>query len=128
MKTKIVEVTNGPRNWGKFLLARFDSEWEYESKVSPGHRLLAGRGWGPEHLLIVDLQTGEGAVFRPGGHAGHDLEKHKIWVCPMYEPFLVWLYRQDLSDLDRLPALVDLPEAEFQMYGHRRPGPGAVSG
>jgi hypothetical protein len=88
--------------------------------------LITGRGWSPEHLLIVDLQTGEGAIFRPGGLAGHDLNKHAIWVCPLFEPFLTWLYEQDLSDLDKLPAHIDLPEAEFMMSGHRRAGPAGV--
>lgn len=123
MKTKIIEVTNGPRNWGKFALCRFDSEWEYESKVGPGFKLLAARGWSREHLLVLDLETGEGAMFRPGGYAAYDLDKHAIWVCPMYQPLLEWLYKQDLSDLDRLPDTVDLPDAEFLMQGHRRPGP-----
>lgn len=123
MKVKFIEVTNQNRNWGKFLLGRFDSEWEYESTIAPGTKLLAGRGWTPSHLLILDVQTGEGAIFSPGGSAAHDLNKHKIWVCPMYEPFLEWLYRQDLSDLDKLPAFLDLKDAPFEMYGHRRPGP-----
>lgn len=53
----------------------------------------------------------------------HDLDKHRVWVCPLYEPFLNWLYAQDLADLDKLPDLVDIPDAEFQMHGYRRPGP-----
>lgn len=122
MKIKFIEVTNGNLNWGKFALMRFDSEWEYESKIAPGTKLLSGRGWGPEHLLILDLQTGEGAVFRPGGVVKHDLEKKRIWVCPMYEPFLEWLYRQDLSDLGKLPAFLDLKDAPFEWRGYRRPG------
>jgi hypothetical protein len=33
MKTKLVETTNGSRNWGKFLLARFDAaEWTARSE------------------------------------------------------------------------------------------------
>jgi hypothetical protein len=123
VKVKFIEVTNQNLNWGKFLLGRFDSEWEYESSVAPGTKLLAGRGWTPEHLLILDVQTGEGAVFSPGGSVTHDLNKHKIWVCPMYEPFLEWLYRQDLSDLDKLPAFLDLKDAPFEWSGYRRPGP-----
>ena len=123
MKTKFIEATNGPRNWGKFMVARFDEdEWRLKSAVS-ATALLEGRGWGPNHLMVFDLQTGEGALFRPGGQAGYDLNKHRVWVCPLFEPFLVWLYKQDVSDLDALPALVDLPEAEFQMSGYRRPGP-----
>ncbi len=123
MKTKFVEVTNQNRNWGKFLLIRFDSEFEYVSQMQPGFKLLGSIGWAPEHLIVFDLQTCEGAAFRPGGSAHHDLEKHRIWVCPMAEPFLEWLYRQDLKDLEKLPGILDLPDAEFAMYGYRRPGP-----
>lgn len=123
MKIKFIEVTNGNLNWGKFLVGRFDSEWEYASAIEPGIRLVAGVGWTTEHLLVLDLQTGEGAIFKHGGKAQYDLDKHQIWVCPMYEPFLTWLYEQDVTDLDRLPALVDLKDAPFAMYGYRRPGP-----
>ena len=125
MKTKLVEVTNGIANWGKFCVGMFDDEWEYKSVID-GNRLLAGRGWTRDHLLVLDLQTGEGAIFRPGGLASADLEKHRVWVCPMFEPFLTWLYarsREDVAFFANLPAHVDLPDAPFAMAGYRRPGP-----
>jgi hypothetical protein len=125
MKTKIIEATNGPLNWGKFLLGRFDVEWDVVSAVdvksiSP---LLRTIGTSPHTLWVFDLQTCEGAGFyaHPGGVASADLQKHKIWVCPLFEPFLSWLYRQDLRNLDTLPVLVDL-DAPFEMRGYRRPG------
>lgn len=121
MKTQIVEVTNGPNNWGKFLIGQFDEEWTRRSAVDPGRPLLRTIGWERgRHFLLVDLQTGEGAVFHHGGHAGADLNAHRIWVCPMYEPFLAWLYQQ--SSLDDLPPHVDLPDAPFAMQGYRREG------
>lgn len=123
MKIKMMEATNGPLNWGKFMVMQFTEEWGLKSAVSPGTPLLSGRGWGPQHFVVFDLQTGEGGVFRHGGSASSDLKKHAIWVCPLFEPFLEWLYAQDLSDLDKLPAHIDLPEAEFRMSGYRRPGP-----
>lgn len=148
MQTKVIEVTNG-FNWGKFMLGRPDQEWQLRSGLydvarratdetlgedtydqlnatNPSTRpLLAQLGWGPEHLWVLDLQTGEGAYFLPGGHAKNDLDRHRIWVCPMFEPFLSWLYQQDLSDLDALPTGVELTEdaAPSALYGHRRPGP-----
>jgi hypothetical protein len=125
VRVKLVEVTNGPMNWGKFLLGKFDTEWEYASVID-GRSIIAGRGWDRNTLLVLDLQTGEGSLFRPGGYAKSDLEKHKIWVCPMYEPFLTWLYKQ--PDPMEIPAHVDLPDAEFQMSGYRRPGPPPVEG
>lgn len=122
MKTKLIEATNGPQNWGKFLLARFDAdEWSRRSEVD-GRSLIGGRGWTAEHILVLDLQTGEGAVFLPGGLARADLDSHKIWVCPLFGPMLEWLYKQDTTDLAALPDSVDLPDAPFAMSGYRRQG------
>jgi hypothetical protein len=82
--TKFVEATNGPRNWGKFMVARFTAEeWSRRSVVDPERGLIAGRGWTTQHLLVWDLQTGEGAIFRPGGSARYDLRKHQIWVSAL---------------------------------------------
>ncbi len=126
MKTRIIEAWNpGPVNWGKFLLGRFDSEWSHRTAIEGGDDLPLLRthcGWGNDHLLVLDLATGEGAVFKPGGHAAADLNrKHRIWVCPLFEPFLAWLYEQDLTDLDALPATVVLSAAP-QLFGYRRQG------
>jgi hypothetical protein len=130
VETKLIEVTQGAErgfNWGKFLLGRFDHEWMHPSAVGEDSRrpLLYQCGWtrATGHLWVLDLQTGEGAFFRPGGSAHADLEKHRIWVCPMFEPFLEWLYAQDLSDLRALPPLVELPDAPAALSGYRRPGP-----
>lgn len=131
MRTRIVEATNG-FNWGKFLVAQFDEEWatrtaipaeqQFESEYGEEMPLLSRCGWSYEHRVILDLQTGEGAVFRPGGYAKADLEKHKIWVCPLFEPFLEWVYTQDLTDVTTLPRMVELPNALSAMQGYRREG------
>jgi hypothetical protein len=129
MQTKFIETTNtdaGGMNWGKFMVARFtESEWERRSKVG-GQIMLAERGWSKDNLLVLDLQTGEGAVFKPKGYAKGDLDKHALWVCPLFEPFLGWLYEQDLTDIEKLPALVKIKNPESALYGYRRPGPGAA--
>ena len=145
MQVKIVEATQPgtPLNWGKFLVMKPDAEWR-RSAATPGceldvsprvlavlgwtpeqiadRSLLAQIGWGTFHVMVFDLQTCEGAAFLPGGSAVADLNKHRIWVCPMYEPFLAWLYEQDLTDLSKLPDSVEV-DAEFEMSGYRRPGP-----
>jgi len=126
MRTVVIEATNedcGGYNWGKFLVGRFEpSEWARPSSVSDLElSVIAGRGWTPKHIFVLDLQTGEGAMFLPGGSPSHDLKKHKVWVCPLFEPFLGWLYKQDLADLGALPPLVQL-DAESALYGYRRPG------
>jgi hypothetical protein len=57
--------------------------------------------------------------------------EHRGWVCPMYEPFMEWLYTQDLSDIKVLPHLVTLgPEADKHcaMQGYRREGRGLQPG
>jgi hypothetical protein len=130
MITKIIEVTNGPQNWGKFLVGRFDAEeWTRRSRVIEKSEpalahipLLHHIGQDHRQLLVLDLQTCEGAMFLPGGFPKADLEKHKIWICPMFEPFLEWLYKQDLSVLDKLPDHIDLPDAPFAFSGYRREG------
>ena len=129
MQTKFIETTNtdaGGMNWGKFMVARFtESEWERRSEVG-GQIMLAERGWSKDNLLVLDLQTGEGAVFKPKGYAKGDLDKHALWVCPLFEPFLGWLYEQNLTDIEKLPALVKIKNPESALYGYRRPGPGAT--
>src|SRR5581483_9374539 len=90
MKTVFIEVEH-PFNWGKFMVARFDAEeWGRPSAHPEAMKksLLGQRGWAGHHILVVDLETGEGAMFRPGGLASADLNKHRVWVCPMFEPFL----------------------------------------
>lgn len=135
MHTKIVELSNG-FNWGKFLVCRFDdTEWRRRSRIPEDDPiavpvpLLSRCGWDERHLGVFDLATGEGAFFRPGGSARHDLEKHQVWVCPMFEPFLAWLYRhpEGWTNFERLPEVVMLTDAETRgqsaIYGHRRKGP-----
>jgi hypothetical protein len=125
MKTKIIEATNGPRNWGKFLLGQMTTiEWSRRSVVDTDTRLplLRAIGWSLDHIWVLDLQTCEGAAFKPGGLVKADLQKHRVWVCPLFEPFLEWLYQQDLTSLDKLPDHVEL-DAPFQFNGYRRPGP-----
>ncbi len=124
MDLHVVEATNG-FNWGKFAVSRFGpTEWAWRSSIDTESTrpLLAQRGWSRDHLWVFDLQTGEAALFRPGGNAHADLNNHRIWVCPMFEPFLAWLWRQDLDDLTKLPNLVTL-DAPAEFAGYRRPGP-----
>ncbi len=124
MRTRLFEVTNG-FNWGKFMVGRWDVEWGVQSVVSPVPSMPLLRqcgGWDHRALVVFDLQTGEGAKFVPGGLARADLNKHRIWVCPMFEPFLEWLYVQDLTDLDALPQLVELFDAPSAFHGYRREG------
>lgn len=127
MQTHFIEATNqsaGGFNWGKFMLGRFDEhEIAYVSTID-NKPLIAGRGiTAKRDLLVLDLQTGEGCIFTPGGLATADLNKHKIWVCPMFAPMLEWLYQQDLTDISKLPPSVDL-SAEGDFRGYRRTGEG----
>lgn len=139
MRTHFIEASHGGTgNWGKFMVGEFEiEEWARRSELPEASttRLLLGRGWRPQtHLLVVDLQTGEGAMFARRGLAAADLAKHAIWVCPMFEPFLEWLYayfkgqfqsiEAGLEDIQALPALValDCPE-KSALSGYRRPGP-----
>lgn len=128
MRQHIIEATNNEQNWGKFMLQAYDADdLAYRSIVMPTVRLLAHIGDYPLALWVMDLQTGEGARFypKPGGIASEDLGKHKIWVCPLFEPFLGWLYENRITglyDFSLLPSIVQLPHAPFALSGRRREG------
>jgi hypothetical protein len=134
---EVVNTTSGGLNWGKFGVGLFGpEEWAWrsattdESGDTSPYSVLRRQGWGPEHLWVMDLATGEGALFQPGGLARADLKKHQIWVCVLYEAFLTWLYEQARArsnklteaDLESLPKLIDL-DAPSDSAGYRRPGP-----
>ncbi len=125
MITRFIEATDATEfNWGKFAVCRFSpDEWSRKSEISAGRFLLRSIGHGTSDIFVLDLQTCEGAMFSPHGLAKADLSKHKIWVCPMFEPFLEWLYTQDLSDFDKLPSVVNLGDVPTAMAGYRRKGP-----
>lgn len=123
MRSQFIEATNG-FNWGKFVLIRFDPEdHAYLSQIDEGRPLLRSIGWWTtdDVVMVVDLQTGEGAFFRLGGNARSDLNKHRVWVCPMFEPMLVELYRFHNAG-EEIPALIHLPDAPSAMQGYRRTG------
>jgi hypothetical protein len=123
MKTKFIEAHDADEfNWGKFAICRFDEEeWARRSAVLDVAQ-LRDRGWSPNDILFIDLQTGEGTILNPHGYAPADLANHAIWVCPMAQPFLEWLYRQDLSNLDKLPEKINLGKVPTALRGYRRPG------
>ncbi len=132
MRTKIIEAVqkkDAPGNWGKFLVAAYDREWAHQSHVDIGRPLMKSMGYWPSSpfVWVLDMQTGEGAFLQLGGSAHSDLKKHAIWVCPLFEPFLEWLYERyrELGriDIDNLPTLVELPDAPFDTCGYRRSGP-----
>ena len=138
MKIKFIEATNPSDdgetglNWGKFMLLQLGrEEWTYKSQlpvapeleeVQRKYPLLGLIGYSRYNVWVFDLQTRQGAAFIPHGSAGMDLEQTKIWVCPMFEPFLEWLYRQDLTDITTLPAVVELVNAPGAYRGYQREG------
>lgn len=139
MQAKIIEASQGEKglNWGKFLVSRLpDAAYDYSSQL-PGcegiegadRPLLRRIGFPARAIRVDDLQTHEGVFFIDATDDPDrfvcQLEKHKIWVCPMYAPFLAWLGRQPLEDLDALPGFVALPDAPGEIYGYRRKGPTA---
>lgn len=131
METHFIEASHtitGAGNWGRFMIARYEQEeWDRRSVLDPVHpRTLYTAGHSKEVCVVFDLVTGEGAMFVPGGLASADLHKRRIWVCPLFEPFLAWLwqwYRQHKDNwFDILPQAVALPDAPFETHGYRRPG------
>jgi hypothetical protein len=139
MITQFIEATNfydGGLNWGKFLLCKFDDrDWSYQATEADGALLSVMPGgresWNPEtSIFVVDLQTGEGSRFDLRTEPVAQLERHKIWVCPLFEPFLKWLFREIQSrppgpgrfELTTLPAVAKFP-ASSALAGYRRAGP-----
>ncbi len=106
----ITDATNegdGGIKGGTFLVARFDEqEWRHVSEFDRAP-LLRGRGGAPDHVLVVDPQTGEGAIFGPGGVAPADLNKDRIWGCPLSSRSSLGSTRS-LDDLGSLQRLVRL--------------------
>lgn len=136
MDTKFVEAGHGPDagNWGKFLLGRYTREELAEPTRFPGcegQRVVSLRGNGAHHLWVLDLATGEGARFPINSTKPYDailkLNDHQILVCPLFEPFLAWLFAHIDGHRETwwqtLPRTVELPTAEFSLFGYRRPGP-----
>jgi hypothetical protein len=120
VKTHFFEATNG-FNWGKFAVGFFDDEeWDRRSALPAAHEghLLSALGWGRSlrdlHMWVLDLQTGEGMYVPVDGSADYQLQgAHQICVCPLFLPFLRWLYQQDLTALDQLSGgLIRLTEEE----------------
>ncbi len=115
-------------NWGKFAIGRYTNAELREPTRFPGcdgRHVVSLRGWGSEHIWVFDLATGEAARFHPVGYAIADLSEHRVWVCPLFEPFLTWLYRFIREHpypqwWDDLPRTVELSEADFAFGGHRR--------
>jgi hypothetical protein len=126
MELVMIEATQDTAsgvNWGKFGVGRFTrDEWSRKSRLAGG-ALLARCGWDGDHVWVLDLQTGEGIFVRPSGSARSDLGKHQVRVCPLFEPFLEWLYLQNLTDLTALPALVEIRGVPGELRGYRRAGP-----
>jgi hypothetical protein len=125
MKLRIIEAHGNGLNWGKFAVGQMtDEEWDTRSAIEPdGRQLMASIGyWSRDWLWVLDLQTGEGIFVQPRGRAQYALDKHKVWVCPLYEPFLDWLIENYTDDVDALPREVELPNAPAAMYGYRRAG------
>lgn len=113
MRTKIIEVEEVNKTlWGKFMIGVFDDEWGRSTMVEDyGHQNLLQRlGWVREHILIVDLSVGHGAIFHIKSYPVGQVAEKGIYFCPMMTAFVLWLSAQDLSDLDALPDVVELAE------------------
>jgi hypothetical protein len=116
-------------NWGAFLVAVPDEiEWGWRSHAIPGDISLPEQlAWGPSQAWVMDLRTGEGALFSLGGDYRAELESHRIFVTAQFEGFLEWLCLQDPAGLRHLPHVVKVADATFSIRNYRRLGPTPVS-
>lgn len=119
MDTQIVVVdhtegTGAIVSQGVFLVAEFEpSELE----------VVRETGWGPQHRLVVDLKTGVGGLYRPGGDPFFDVCQDRK-VGPLFASFMKWLYGQ--GDPWALPAHVTL-EDFIPATGPLLPAPGETA-
>jgi hypothetical protein len=122
MEGKIIEALGGGC-WSKFLVARFGpDEWTHRSAIKGFESLILG-AHDPRCLLVLDLETNEGALFSPHGNVRSDLRKHQIWISVLFQPFLVWLYEQaKVPDFDP-STLPDIIEVEGPGAAGRQDGP-----
>jgi hypothetical protein len=58
------------------VLGRLTQEWQHVSVK--GYLLPLAEGRTPQHILVLDFATGEGALLKHGGMAKADLDKHRI--------------------------------------------------
>jgi hypothetical protein len=116
-------------NWGAFLVAVPDEiEWGWRSHAIPSDISLPEQlAWGPSQAWVMDLRTGEGALFTLGGDYRAELESHRIFVTAQFEGFLEWLCLQDPAGLRHLPHVVKVADATFSIKNYRRLGPTPVS-
>lgn len=112
METKIIEATRDEGLLDQFLIGRFDDEWWRRGLVNGIQQsLLRQEGWGRDHLLVMSLtRPGNGSIFavRKNAYPRADMEKRRLEFSALMEPFLEWLYQQDLTDLQALPDVVEL--------------------
>lgn len=130
MITRMIECTDAAKfNYGRFMVGWFNSEEAGRRELIEGEpgQLLMHR-WPRNAFMVLDLVTGEGALFTPIGLVYQLNEKHQVWVCPLFEHFLAWLeqFLKEGGDatvharLAELPATLELPTGEYALFGHRR--------
>jgi hypothetical protein len=113
MLSKIIEVSD-QANWGKMLVQEFDeAELARKSSVGDGETVLGATAarrstfatGDPRDLrLVIDLQTHEGALFDLTTCAPErDLDRHQIWVCPLFLPFPVLAVLARTAACERAP-------------------------
>lgn len=113
MKTKVIEVEEPvPGFWCKFMIGVFTDEWGHRPVVdAPEYEatsLLRQLGWSRDHYLILDLESGQGAIFHRGSHPEWDERTKGLSRNPMLVPLWKWLQTQDLDRIQDFPDKVTL--------------------
>lgn len=129
MIARFVEVTDLVA-YGKFLVCRMTPVELATPTAMPEARLLVPdaapspplltyggrRRFNSHSTLVVDLQRGTAAAWPLQGVAEAYKAEHlqNLPVCPMYMPFIEWLYRDarwamGAGDITDIPAYIELP-------------------
>jgi hypothetical protein len=117
-------------NWGQFMVLVPDGvEWTWHSHITNSMTpALEEFGWTPGHVIVMDLRTGEAAMYLPGdGEAAKAMTEHRIFTSPQFKYFLEWLYEQDVAHLYQQPNVIELPDVTHHLSGWRDIGPLPIS-
>lgn len=123
MITKLIETTD-MFNHGKFLVGQMEGFelTQYLAIKDDGRQLSHVLHASPSKFWVLDCATCEGAFFDFSNDAYYQLERHQVWVCPMFPLFLEWAFEKFKQEPNVLnwDSLVNLKQGKHNALSRRR--------